>query len=291
MRLFDTFSQAYRQILADVFQHGIEVSPRGSTTKELLFHSFGIANPRARTLNVRKYSTSYAIAEALWYLSGSNRVEWIGHYAKFWNNIAVNGECTSAYGYKVMPQIQRVVEELRSSPDSRRAVINILLPSDHANPKDVPCTIALHYLIRKGALHAQTYMRSCDIIWGLPYDVFSFTIFQELIASRLEIPLGAYFHTASSLHLYERHGERAMNALNDLDIGCRHPQPMLTMEYPVPIQSMILAEMHMRQKQEVIVYTEQPYWNDWLRILAIRNGYDDSLYNCVIDPGLSGANR
>jgi thymidylate synthase len=60
-------------------------------------------------------------------------------------------------------------------------------------------------------------MRSNDAIWGLTNDLFSFTLFQEVMLLELKkrdpmfenLELGTYYHTAGSLHLYERHFELA----------------------------------------------------------------------------------
>lgn len=48
-------------------------------------------------------------------------------------------------------------------------------------------------------------MRSNDAIWGLPYDVFFFSMLQERLAQELGMRLGRYSHFATSLHVYERH--------------------------------------------------------------------------------------
>jgi thymidylate synthase len=49
-------------------------------------------------------------------------------------------------------------------------------------------------------------MRSNDIWMGFPYDVFSFTAMQCLMAMELGLGIGTYTHIAGSLHLYERNG-------------------------------------------------------------------------------------
>ena len=47
-------------------------------------------------------------------------------------------------------------------------------------------------------------MRSNDIWTGFPYDVFSFTAMQIILAFQLGVGIGEYTHIAGSLHLYER---------------------------------------------------------------------------------------
>ena len=156
--------------------------------------------------------TRYAIGELLWYLSGSNKVDDIGVYSKVWKNLTDNGETVnSAYGYRIFEkygfdQMDYVYKVLKEHPDSRQAVIHIKDAINYLDypTKDVPCTIALQYFIRDGKLHTTTYMRSNDIWTGFPYDVFSFTAFQIMLAFKLNVGIGEYTHIAGSLHLYER---------------------------------------------------------------------------------------
>ena len=46
-------------------------------------------------------------------------------------------------------------------------------------------------------------MRSNDAYFGLPHDVFAFTMLQELVARSVGVDVGDYKHSVGSLHLYE----------------------------------------------------------------------------------------
>ena len=72
--------------------------------------------------------------------------------------------------------------------------------ADPANP-DVACTLALHFMLRGGALHMAAYMRANDAVIGLLCDVFSFTFIQEHAARLLGVPVGTYTHHADSMHV------------------------------------------------------------------------------------------
>ena len=48
-----------------------------------------------------------------------------------------------------------------------------------------------------------TLMRANDIWLGMPYDVFCFTVIQEIVAHNLGIPMGDYIHMVDLLHIYE----------------------------------------------------------------------------------------
>lgn len=159
--------------------------------------------------SVRNMSMRYAVGEMLWYISGNNKLKEIQKYTKGWDRMSDDGETVNSnYGYCIkhkygFDQLEFVKNELTLSPNSRRAVIHIKEPSNKAS-KDVNCTVCLQFFIRDNKLHLTTYMRSNDIWFGLPYDIFQFTSLQILLSMELGVGIGTYTHICGSLHLYER---------------------------------------------------------------------------------------
>lgn len=159
--------------------------------------------------NIRNMPMRYAVGELLWYLSGNNKLDAIKKYSKAWENLSDDGETVnSAYGYRIFKQFgfdqwEYVKGLLKKDPNTRQAVIHIKDASNKPT-KDTPCTVSLQFLLRNGKLNLTTYMRSNDIWLGFPYDVFSFTCMQILMAFELGVEIGEYTHIAGSLHLYTR---------------------------------------------------------------------------------------
>ena len=159
--------------------------------------------------NIRNMPMRYAVGELLWYLSGSNRLDAIKKYSKAWESLSDDGETVnSAYGYRIFEQFgfdqwEYVKDLLKKDPNTRQAVIHIKDASNKPT-KDTPCTVSLQFLLRNGQLNLTTYMRSNDIWLGFPYDVFSFTCLQIIMAFELGVEIGEYTHIAGSLHLYTR---------------------------------------------------------------------------------------
>lgn len=188
-----------------------DTSRDGAVCGEILNAVTVIEDPTHNILKspIRNMPVRYAVGELLWYLSGSNKLSDIKLYSKAWENLSDDGETVnSAYGYRIekkfgFNQWEHVVKLLRKDPNSRQAVIHIKDASNEVT-KDLPCTVCLQYFIRDGKLHATTYMRSNDIWLGFPYDVFSFTCFQIMLAFELGVEIGTYTHIAGSLHLYSR---------------------------------------------------------------------------------------
>lgn len=205
-----SFNQLYAGVLNYLLSYGVEVSPRGIPTVEIRGCVLRLKNPRTRVLQVpgRVQNPAFAVAESVWILSGSDS-SWIFAYNKGLARYADGGVLRGAYGPRIrrwggtFDQLERVRDLLRRDPQSRQAVIQIFDPArDWVPSRDVPCTIGHRFLVRDGALHLHTTMRSQDAWLGLPYDLFVNTVLQELMAGWLTVPIGEYVHTVDSLHLY-----------------------------------------------------------------------------------------
>jgi len=302
MKVYENFTEAYVDITKDVYANPEFVSsPRGMKIKEILGYQFKIINPRNRIPYVpgRELSIHYMIAELLWYLSGNDSTDWISNYSAFWSKISDDGKtANSAYGARIFKSHDRIaatvkqdwtqwdyiVNELKSDPDSRRAVVHIRSPQDSILASlDVPCTLSLQFFLRNDKVHMVTSMRSSDVILGLAYDVPAFTIFQELLALQLTqdlgrpIGLGTYTHLSASLHLYERHFKMAEKILEeDKKQDYRNVLEMPQMPSIPPLDDLMAAEREIRRCMTVPALTrainninlKSDYWKDWCKVLA-----------------------
>lgn len=188
-----------------------------------------IHNPKLEDLYFpfRKISERYSEAELNWYWSGDNSCETIGKYGKMWLSLTDDGKTNnSAYGYILekkygFDQIQQIIELLKNDCNSRRAVLNISDPAiNRITTKDMQCTIALQFLIRKNKLEMTVYMRSNDVYFGLPYDYIYFVSLGQYIAKKLGIELSLYTHHATSMHMYLKDEDKFIshNQITNLDI-------------------------------------------------------------------------
>lgn len=217
--------------LRELSTFGTEVVTRGSKVIEQLCVGLVIEDPTDLMIAApaRKFSAQYAVAEWLWYLSANRSVENIGKLAVIWKQIQdANAEVESNYGTYLKPQWQWVIDELIRDNDTRRATIAINQPHHkHGNDKDYPCTQYIQFFLRQGKLHLAVNMRSNDAVYGFCNDVFTFSMFQQMMLNELRarglgVELGRYYHHAGSFHVYERHFEM-MNTLTEYE-----PQPTTT---------------------------------------------------------------
>ena len=226
----DVWGAAFNALCKQADEGFSNDSRDGEVVGELLDVVLSVDDPTRNIVTnpIRKMPMRYAVGELLWYLSGSNKVRDIAQYSSVWENLTDDGfTVNSAYGHRIFhafgfDQFEYVKNLLKKDPLSRQAVIHIKNPST-AETKDVPCTIALQFLVRPdedGALklNLTVMMRSNDVWKGLPYDAFSFCALQVLMAMQLGLGVGTYTHFATSLHLYKRDYEGAMKNKQALNV-------------------------------------------------------------------------
>ena len=207
-KVFRNANEAYEYVHDQILQNGVTFGD----TKALFNVGFYMTDPKDRKIinRERKWSEEYAEAEWQWYLSGDASIHKLGDiYGKvpeIWKRMADhNGKVNSNYGYQWErnAQLDMVVEMLRHNPDTRQACISIYDGkeiSDYAF--DTPCTHAIQFTIVNGRLDMCVTMRSNDLWYGFCNDQYQFSRLQELMAYRLDIDTGVYYHFAHNMHLY-----------------------------------------------------------------------------------------
>lgn len=216
MFCFKNLNEAYYCIAQHTMLNGQSVKSRSGDTRELIDISVRVLEPDTVPA-CRRMNMSYACGELLWYLSLTNSLEFISHYAPSYHRyanevIGPNGRTFAplgGYGERWKEQLHPLIELLRRDPNTRQACLTTwrLDELDYANTvksRDVPCTLAIQFLVRDGKLHAIATMRSNDLWLGFAYDMFCFTQLQCLIAEELNLGLGYYTHQVGSLHVYSR---------------------------------------------------------------------------------------
>ena len=101
-------------------------------------------------------------------------------------------------------QVQFVLNELRSDPHSRRAVINIRDVYADAYLGDPACLQHIQYFVRDGKLDCSVLFRSNDALKATFMNAYALIRLQERIAVELGAEMGTYTHRANSFHCYER---------------------------------------------------------------------------------------
>ena len=207
-KVFRNANEAYEYVHDQILQNGITFGD----TKALFNVGFYITDPKDRKIinRERKWSEEYAEAEWKWYKSGDASVHKLGDiYGKvpeIWRRMAdQNGHVNSNYGYQWErnAQLDMVVEMLKRNPDTRQACVSIYDGKEISSYAfDTPCTYAIQFTIVNDKLDMCVTMRSNDLWYGFCNDQYQFSKLQELVAEKLDIPMGTYYHFAHNLHLY-----------------------------------------------------------------------------------------
>jgi len=205
---FKTASEAFDYFFIKIKDKGVNFSD----TKALFNVGFYIHNPSDKQIKAgyRKWNQAYAEAEWAWYLSGDRNIkklgELYGSIPPIWESMAdTDGNVMSNYGWQWNRenQIDYVVGKLREQPDTRHAAISIYDAKEHSRyRKDTPCTYAVQFSIVDNKLCMSVYMRSNDLWYGFCNDQYQFASLQQMVADRLSIKTGWYYHSAHNLHLY-----------------------------------------------------------------------------------------
>lgn len=107
------------------------------------------------------------------------------------------------YGERIKEQWDHVVELLRHRPTSRQASLIIQRPKDRKSIHD-PCTWGYHFQLNAyGELDLLAFMRSQDLLFGLPFDLFSQSIILEEMCIETGLPIGQHYEFVANLHYYQ----------------------------------------------------------------------------------------
>ena len=205
---FKTANEAYEYLHDAIIQHGV---PFGDT-KALFNVGFYITEPLANAITnkERDWKLEYAEAEWQWYLTGDPKISTLGEiYGKIpqiWERMAdVTGKVNSNYGWQWERnnQLNEAIYLLKRDKHTRQAAISIFDGKEYDNyTHDTPCTYAVQFTILHGKLDMCVTMRSNDLWYGFCNDQYCFSKLQQIVALKLDIEPGVYYHFAHNMHLY-----------------------------------------------------------------------------------------
>lgn len=276
-----TLDDVLRYALESILKHGDPVTASKGSTTEVRGILLELTNPRARLSRTESRGKPFScVGELCWYLAKTNRTDFVAHYIREYRKFDEKGRIFGGYGprlfkrWKGVRQFDNVIKNLQKKPTTRQAILQLFDSKDLAKPhKDVPCTCTLQFILRKDKLHLIAYMRSNDVIKGLPHDVFCFTMLQEIAARILKVELGTYKHCVGSLHLYDNDQEKAKDFLGEGWQSTKSIMPPMPLGDPrASISSLLKAEAAIRTGMDIDhkkLGEMNPYWADIVRLLQI----------------------
>ena len=128
-------------------------------------------------------------------------------------------------------QIAKVIQEIKTNPDSRRLIVSAWNVADIDSMALPPCHTMFQFYVREGELSCQLYQRSADVFLGVPFNIASYALLTLMVAQVCKLKPGEFIHTFGDLHLYANHVEQAKLQL------AREPRPLPTMKLNARVKS------------------------------------------------------
>lgn len=172
-------------------------------------------------LTTKKLHLRSIIYELLWFLKGDSNIRYLKeHGVSIWDEWAdENGDLGPVYGKQwrawetpqgqVIDQIQQVIDQIHSNPDSRRLIVSAWNVADVDKMKLPPCHLLFQFYVNNGEISCQLYQRSADVFLGVPFNIASYALLLQMVAQVCNLKPKHFVHTLGDAHLYANHIEQA----------------------------------------------------------------------------------
>ena len=218
----------YEDFMRHVRDHGVAKSDRTGTGTKSVFgyqmrFDLGEGFPLVTTKKVHLRSI---VLELLWFLRGDSNARWLQERdVTIWNEWAdADGNLGPVYGvqWRSWPtpdgghvdQIARVVDQLRSDPDSRRIIVSAWNVAALPEMALLPCHAFFQSYVAPAGdggrpkLSCQLYQRSADIFLGVPFNIASYALLTHMLAQQCDLDVGDFVWAGGDCHIYSNHAEQ-----------------------------------------------------------------------------------
>lgn len=241
----------YLDLLQTILDTGTRKSDRtGTGTISLFGHQMRFDLSQGfPAVTTKKLHFKSIIHELLWFLNGDTNIQYLNdNGVRIWDEWATDeGELGPVYGAQWrnwvaadgshIDQVERLLEDLRNRPESRRHIISAwnpaLLPDESRSPKEnaaaglqalPPCHTMFQFHVADGRLSCQLYQRSADVFLGVPFNIASYSLLTMMVAQVVGLEPGDFVHTFGDVHIYLNHQDQVQTQL------AREPYPLPQMK-------------------------------------------------------------
>jgi thymidylate synthase len=262
----NNLDKKYQQLLSDIIEFGVEKEDRTGTGTISEFghqirHKMSEGFP---LLTTKKMHWKSIVTELLWFLRGDTNIKFLLDYdchiwdgdayknylnetqheasytkEQFINLIKTDKDWTNVWGdlgpiygkqwrdWNGIDQIQHLINELKSNPDSRRLMVNAWNVDELHHMVLPPCHYGFQLYTRKttreekivypGKYRAISLMwnqRSVDTFLGLPFNIASYGLLLEIIAKEVNMIPDELIGNLGDVHLYKNHIEQAKEQIS-----------------------------------------------------------------------------
>ena len=156
-------------------------------------------------------------SEFKWFINGETNIKTLKDAGnKIWNEWAdEKGDLGPVYGKqwrrwespdgRKLDQLEDVIKQIKSNPDSRRMVVSAWNPSDVGSMALPPCHCLFQFYVSNNKLSCQLYQRSADIFLGVPFNIASYALLTHMIAQQCNLDVGDFVWSGGDCHIYTNH--------------------------------------------------------------------------------------
>jgi len=183
-------------------------------------------------ITTKKIHLKSIIHELLWFLTGDTNIKYLKeNKVRIWDEWAdENGDLGPVYGAQwrhwknsdgeYVDQITKLIEGIKTQPDSRRHIVNAWNVGELHNMALPPCHAFFQFYVAEGKLSCQLTQRSADLFLGVPFNIASYALLTHMIAQVCDLEVGEFVHSLGDVHIYSNHLEQVKEQLK------RDPKPL-----------------------------------------------------------------
>ena len=215
--------QNYHQFIKHILEAGSQKEDRtGTGTLSTFGYQMRFDLEKGFPLvTTKKVFLKGIIHELLWFLKGSTNIQYLkDNQVTIWDEWAdEKGDLGPVYGKQwrswtgpdsqTFDQIDRVIQEIKTNPNSRRLIVNSWNVADLPQMALAPCHALFQFYVANNKLSCQLYQRSADVFLGVPFNIASYALLTHMIAHICDLGVGEFIWTGGDCHLYSNHLEQA----------------------------------------------------------------------------------
>ncbi len=238
---------AYQNFLKTILENGTKKNDRtGTGTISLFGHQMRFNLQEGFPLvTTKKLHLRSIIHELLWFIKGDTNIKYLkDNNVSIWDEWAdKDGNLGPVYGKqwrswqapdgRSIDQLMKVIEQIKSNPDSRRHLVVAYNPADVDQMALPPCHSFFQFYVANNQLSCQLYQRSADAFLGVPFNIASYALLTHMVAQVTNLAVGDFVHTFGDAHIYLNHLEQAQLLLT------RNPLPLPQLKLNPDIKSIL----------------------------------------------------
>ena len=135
-------------------------------------------------------------------------------YGYQWRNFGGDYHTDALPGESGFDQIEWLLNEIRTNPDSRRLILSAWNPPSLHKMALPPCHYAFQFRVINGKLNCMLMMRANDVFLGAPFNIASYALLIHIFARETGLNVGELVYSIGDAHIYLNHIDQVKEQLS-----------------------------------------------------------------------------